>query len=224
MIHLYGIVEPHVACVGLGLGGEPLQPISCGDVVALTSEHAHAVESPPSEDELWEHEGVLEAMLETGAVLPVRFGVRFSDREAVRAALQPRSAELAAMLADLRDKVELSVRLLAPEPAASRDGIDTAAGPGTRYLLAQLGEQRAAERKLDMVRSALTPFAVDERCRLLPRPGTLATAAFLVERHAVESFSRAVRELDDQLEDIVLVCTGPWPAYNFVDAPLGQAA
>ena len=128
------------------------------------------------------------------------------------------------MLTDLRGKVELSVRLLAPEPAASRDGVDTAAGPGTRYLLAQLGEQRAAERKLDVVRSALTPFAVDERCRLLPRPGTLATAAFLVERHAVESFSRAVRELDDQLQDIVLVCTGPWPAYNFVDAPLGQAA
>lgn len=223
MLHLYGIVEPQVACAGVGVGGEQLQRVPCGEVVAVTSEHT-ALEPRPDEEMLWEHEGVLEALLEAGPVLPVRFGVRFADREAVRAALQPRSARLATILADLRGKVELSVRLLAHETVAPPAAVDSSAGPGTRYLLAQLQDQRDAVRKLDAVRSRLAPIAAADHCELLPRPGTLATAAFLVERSAVEAFRRSVRELDEQLEDVVLVCTGPWPAYNFVNEPAGQAA
>jgi hypothetical protein len=224
MLHLYAIIEPHATPIGPGIGGEPLMPVTCGDVVAVTSEHAETLDLAPSEEVLWEHEAVLEALLEAGPVLPVRFGVRFADREAVRAELQPRGARLAAMLADLRGKVELSVRILGLGGIAPPAGPDTVAGPGTRYLLARLGEQRAASRKLEAVRSALAPLAIADRCRLLPQPGTLATAAFLVEQRALEQFSQAVRELDERLEDVVLVCTGPWPAYNFVDEPLAQAA
>ena len=225
MFHLYGIVEPQVACAGVGVGGEQLMPIACGDVVAVASEHSRPLDPTPSEETLWEHEDVLERLLEAGPVLPVRFGVRFANREALRAAVQPRTTELAAALSRLRDKVELSVRLLAREdgcrPLAAE--IDANAGPGARYLLERLEERRDASRKLDTVRSRLAPRAVAERSQLLPRAGTLAATAFLVEQTAVEAFRQDAHGLEQELDGAVLVCTGPWPPYNFVDEPLRDA-
>jgi gas vesicle protein GvpL/GvpF len=220
MLHLYGIVEPGARCSGHGLEGEPLIRVECGDVAAIASEHAEELEPGPVEQTLWEHEGVLEALLETGPVLPVRFGVRFADREALRGEVQSRSAELAKGLARVRGKVEVSVRLLAredaPEPTAEQ--VEEVAGPGARYLLERLGERREAARKLEAVRTRLAPLAIAERSQLLPRPGTPAMAAFLVERSAFERFRREAQQLERDLHDVALVCTGPWPPYNFAGA------
>lgn len=226
MLHLYGFVESLDRCDGAGLDGEPLVPIPCGDVVAVASEHTRPLDPAPVEEALWEHERVLEALLERGSVLPVRFGVRFPGREELRAEVEPRSAQLAAALAQVRGKVELSVRLLAREDGESASVAEGAeeAGPGARYLLGRVEERRDAARKLDTVRSRLGPLAVAERSRLLPGPGTPASAAFLVERPALEPFRQAARELARDLEDVVLVCTGPWPPYNFVDESVAEPA
>jgi hypothetical protein len=222
MLHLYAIVEQLTQCAGVGLDGEELVAIDCGDVVAVASERARPLEAAPEEDALWEHEGVLEALLESGPVLPVRFGVRFADREALRVAVQSNSARLAKALADVRGKVEVSLRLLARDDAPHTvDKLDSVAGPGAKYIFERLGERRDAARKLEAVRTRLSPLAVAERSRLLPRPGTPATAAFLVERHLLERFRREADELERELEDVTLVCTGPWPPYNFVDEPVG---
>jgi hypothetical protein len=223
MLHLYGIVELRDRSIGSGLDGEPLVAIPCGEVVAIASEHAQPLDPTPVEAALWEHESVLEALLESGAVLPVRFGVRFAGREELRAAVEPRSPEFAAALAQVRGRVELSVRLLAVRnrepPPAPED-----AGPGARYLLGRLEERRDAARKLELVRSRLGPLAVAERSQLLPRSGTPASAAFLVERPALERFRREAHELGQDFEDVALVCTGPWPPYNFVDEPVAEPA
>jgi gas vesicle protein GvpL/GvpF len=223
MLHLYGIVESQDQCCGSGLDGEPLVAIPCGDVVAIASERTEPVDSTPAEEALWEHERVVEALLESGSVLPVRFGVRFADREELRAEVEPRSAQFATALAQVRGRVELSVRLLAlgaDNPPSAPEG----AGPGARYLLGRLEERREAARKLDAVRSRLGPLAVAERSQLQPRPGTPASAAFLVDRPALEHFQREACELGRDLEDVALVCTGPWPPYNFVDEPVAESA
>ena len=223
MLHLYGIVESQDRGDGAGLDGEPLVSIPCGDVVAIASEHARPLDSTPVEEALWEHERVLEALLESGSVLPVRFGVRFAGREELRAEVEPRSPQFAAALAQVRGRVELSVRLLALGDREPPPGPEDA-GPGARYLLGRLEERRDAARKLELVRSRLGPLAVAERSQLLPRPGTPASAAFLVERPALEHFQRKAHELAQDFEDVALVCTGPWPPYNFVDEPVAGPA
>ena len=223
MLHLYGIVESPGQCTGTGLEGEPLASIPCGEVAAIVSEHTRTVDSPPAEEALWQHESVLEALLEAGPVLPVRFGVRFADPEELRAKIEPRSAQFATALARVRDRVELSVRLLARGDDEARS-LPEHAGPGARYLLGRVEERRDAARALDTVRNRLAPLAVAERSELLPRPGTPASAAFLVERAALEPFRDAARELQEDLGDVVLVCTGPWPPYNFVDEQVAEPA
>lgn len=226
MLHLYGIVELELACAGVGVDGKPLLRVECGDVAAVASEHAPSFDTTPAEERLWEHEDVLEALLEKGPILPVRFGVHFADREALRAEVQPRSAELAVALARVRGRVELSVRLLTAEDEQrlSADAVDANAGPGTRYLHGRLERRRDASRKLEAVRTRLAPRAVAERSHLLPRAGTLASAAFLVDHAAVDRFRQEAHDLERELEDVVLVCTGPWPPYNFVDEPLRDSA
>ena len=223
MLHLYGIVESPERCSGTGLEGQPLTSIPCGEVAAIVSEHTRTVDSPPAHGALWQHESVLETLLEVGPVLPVRFGVRFADAEELRAKVEPRGAQFAAALARVRGRVELSVRLLAcgDDEAPS---LPEHAGPGARYLLGRVEERRGAARTLDTVRSRLAPLAVAERSEILPRPGTPASAAFLVERAALEPFRNAARELQGDLDDVVLVCTGPWPPYNFVDEPVVEPA
>jgi Gas vesicle synthesis protein GvpL/GvpF len=224
MFHLYGIVEPHAPCSRNGLDGQPLIRVGCGDVAAIASDHAESLDAGPLEGMLWEHEEVLEALLEAGPVLPARFGVRFADREALRVEVQSRSAEFAKALARVRGRVEVSVRLLAREdaPEPTDEHVDRAAGPGARYLLERLGERREAARKLESVRTRLAPLAIAERSRLLPRPGTPASAAFLVERSDLERFRREAQELERELQDVALVCTGPWPPYNFADESLRE--
>jgi len=222
MLHLYGIVDSQARWAGVGLDGAQVSAIACSGVVAIASEHTRPLDSTPVEKALWEHESVLEALLESGPVLPVRFGVRFADSEELRARVQPHSARFARALARVRGRVELSVRLLGLGDREPPSGAEDA-GPGARYLLGRLEERRDAEQKLDAVRGRLSPLAVAERSQLLPRSGTLASAAFLVERHALERFQEEARDLERDLDDVVLVCTGPWPPYNFVDEQVAEA-
>lgn len=226
MLHLYGIVEPDARCSGSGLDGATLVRIECGDVAAVASEHAQPLDPTPVEEALWKHEEVLETLLEAGPVLPVRFGVRFADREALRVGVEPRGVQLADALERVRGRVEVSVRLLArvDAPTSPPADVGPAAGPGARYLLERLGDEREAARKLAAVREKLAPLAVAERTRLLPQPGTPATAAFLVERSDLERFRHEAGELERELDDVALVCTGPWPPYNFAGEPLLETA
>lgn len=226
MVHLYGIVEPHVSCSGEGLHGAPLLRVACGNVAAIVSEHPEPLDADPDEDALWVHEGVLEGLLEAGPVLPVRFGVRFDELQAVRATVQPRSSELATSLGYVRGRVEVGVRLLARDDVRVSDVEETigVAGPGARYLSERLVERREASRRLEAVRMRLAPLAIAERSRLLPRPGSLAAVAFLVERSRLEHFRGEAQALEHELRDVALVCTGPWPPYNFVGDPLREAA
>jgi Gas vesicle synthesis protein GvpL/GvpF len=226
MVHLYGIVEPDVRCSGEGLHGAPLLRVVCGDVAAIVSEHAESLDADPTEDALWVHEGVLEVLLEAGPVLPVRFGVRFADLQAVRATVQPRGSELANVLGYVRGRVEVGVRLLARDEAREPGAEDAVgvAGPGARYLSERLLERREASRRLETVQMRLRPLAIAEQSRLLPRPGSLAAAAFLVERSRLELFREEAQALGHELRDVALVCTGPWPAYNFVGEPLRETA
>jgi Gas vesicle synthesis protein GvpL/GvpF len=219
MLHLYGIVEPHAPYSGKGLDGEPLIRIACGRVDAIASELGEPFDPTPAQEALWEHERVLEALLQSGPVLPVRFGVRFPDHDALSAEVQSRSTELAKALAHVRGRVEVGIRLLALEeaPELPANGVDGAGGPGARYLLGRLGERREAARKLESVRTRLAPLAIAERSSLLPRPGTPATAAFLVEKSDLERFRREAQELARELQDVALLCTGPWPPYNFTE-------
>jgi gas vesicle protein GvpL/GvpF len=221
MLHLYGIVEERPS-VGDALDGAPLASVAVRGLAAVVSEH-DALEDEPTEEALWRHESVLEALMEDGPVLPVRFGVRFDDAESLRAELASRHEALRVALAHVRGRVELGVRLLEHAEEETTAPPDPSAGPGTRYLLERLERRRRAGRRAAPVRNELSRLAVAERARVLPRPHTLLAASYLVEASQVPAFRERTAALQRELPDVALVCTGPWPPYNFVDGDPGES-
>ena len=188
-----------------GLGRAPLSAITEGPLVAVISRH---VEDPdePARDALWTHEQVVEALMAERAVLPIRFGTRPADVEAVRNALFSRRDVLLAELDKVRGRVELGVRVMQLDAALHE------AASGEEYVLTRLAGSRTA----DALHEPLAALAVEARRWPERAPDELLRAAYLVDELRVGRFREAVEELQGDHHEALLLCTGPWPVYSFV--------
>jgi hypothetical protein len=207
MIWVYAVCEqPEVPLAAIsGLDGVPLEAIVEGPLLAVASRHERAP-ADPALGALWGHERVVEALMAERAVLPLRFGTRFPDAAGLRTALAERRQALLDALDRVRGRVELAVRAMQPAAAAP------AAISGREYLNAKL----AGERSVAALHEPLAALAVATRRSPKPAPGELLRAAYLVEQPAVCRFRAAVERLQRGHPEAALLCTGPWPAYSFV--------
>lgn len=217
MLYVYGLIENRAVPAAPGMCGVPTTVLECGELAAVVSEHEE-LDLAPTESSLWEHESVLEALMEEGPVLPVRFGVTFANPEAVRRELRSRHDALVGALERVRGRVEVGVRVLEQPstfPFRGRGG-STTGGPGERYLRERLERRRCANRLAARVRRELLPLAVEERSGRALAPGTLFASSYLVDASQVEAF-RARAEGLQRRSGGAVVCTGPWPPYNFAE-------
>ena len=163
-----------------------------GELAAIVG--AEPLPSDPDERTLWHHEAVVEAAMERGPVLPMRYGSVVDD---VTGFLAARHEEFAAGLLRVRGAVELSVRI-----AAGDLGVPAS---GTEYLMRRATATALAEQ-------VYAPLA--ELSRASARRSQ--AFAFLVDTREVPAFHERVGTLEDRL-GAQLVCTGPWPPYSFVE-------
>jgi Gas vesicle synthesis protein GvpL/GvpF len=192
-----------------GLGGAALRVTESEGLAVVYSRH-RSLRPRPAPAQLWAHERTVEALMSRGAVLPMRFGTVLADEADLAKALSERRDELAAGLDRVGRRVELGVRVFADRPERPD------AGTGRAYLLARVEEHRAAARAARAVHAPLAELAFDSRTRLRVAPGTVFAAAYLVERADVPAF-RAEVERAATAAGLRAVCTGPWPAYSFVE-------
>jgi hypothetical protein len=177
------------------------------------------------------HESVVEyfAAATGAAVVPMKLFTMFSSRERAVADLQGRRGELLPVLDRIRGCQEWGVRVsLRAQP--NPRGTAARAASGTAFLAAKRrARDDARARVLEASQSAESAFqslaglARESRRRTAPQGATtppLIDAAFLVASTARTRFraaaSRWGRACRDAGADLVL--TGPWPAYNFVQA------
>jgi len=78
-------------------------------------------------------------------------------------------------------------------------------------------ELRQSARRVASVLEPLTSLSRGSRRSLVPQPDLPVLDAYLVDRGRVQEFVAMVEQLDDWLEDVELVCTGPWPPYSFAE-------
>jgi hypothetical protein len=239
-MYLYAIIDQPEAPVPAepGLEGTFLFTLTYQDIAAVASCLTRA-EVPPTEDNLWRHEAVVEALMADRAVLPVRFGTLLADDAAVQAMLTAHYADFVASLERVRGRVELSLRVLweadqPPTPPSSPEFPrvpqrhsgelrGTQGNSGRAYLLARLEEERQrrawrqrAEALAGELHTPLAHLAVESTRQVLLTPRLLLTAAYLVERDQVAAFQQEVEALSAAYPALRFLCTGPWPAYNFV--------
>jgi gas vesicle protein GvpL/GvpF len=96
------------------------------------------------------------------------------------------------------------------QPAPARA---PAATGGGQYLRAKLSTART----VTALHETLAALAVAARRWPERAPSELLRASYLVERPAVPEFRGAVERLQREHPEAALLCTGPWPAYSFVD-------
>jgi hypothetical protein len=230
-VHVYGVV-PSSARLELSENGVRLvahrgvaalvSDVDPGDLRAIRVLRAH-----------WR---VLEEAGSTTTVLPVRFGTVLSDdRAVVDEFLEPSHDELAATLADLAGKVQLTVKGFYEEEALMasivqrslaiarlREQVRAMPEAAAYYKRIELGQrvaaevERAREQDAQDVLDRLQPLALDARLEPASTADGAFNAAFLVEEARVDEFSEAVSGLGRELAGrIRLRYVGPVAPYSF---------
>jgi hypothetical protein len=179
----------------------PLRAVKCDGLTALC---APVEQRELTAEVLWEHEEVVESLMEERDLLPMRFGTVVEDDEAAVRALEERLEELRNSLDRVRGAVELAVRA---EAVAPEDHVPLAT-TGAEYI-------RAKAHRAEAARLLHEPLAFLARESVVHSGPELLRAAYLVDREAVESFVGLVRRLQATHEGLRVLCTGPWPPYSF---------
>jgi hypothetical protein len=216
VIYVYAVCDRETADpvpARRGLGGAALRVAVADGLAALYSRH-RTLQPRPSPQAMWTQERTVRALMDRGAVLPMRFGTQLADEAALVETLTARRDELAAGLDRVRGCVELGLRVVADRLAAPPQ----AAESGRDYLLERVEEHRRAEQAARDVHAPLARLACESRVRRRTAAPTLFAAAYLVERDAAPAFRAEVERAAAGLSGVRTVCTGPWPPYGFVDA------
>jgi hypothetical protein len=212
VIHVYAITDAEGSAPDLlGIDDRPLELRTAGAAAALMSRHD--VTPEPTAEALLRHAAVVEAWHAHRAVLPARFGAGVPDEPAVDALLAENG--LTARLDRVRNRVEVDVRLVVAEAGASGAPAGGGSGSGREHLRA-LATQAAA---VEAARARLEEQAVAVADRPPGSSRVLRHAALLLDRTALDAFGRVVADVAAELAPAhTVLCTGPWPPYNFVAA------
>lgn len=223
MLYLYAVTESPTPPDLPGLRGAPLRAVGEAGLFAIVSEHEE-LRVQPTEDDLWVHDSVVEALMDGASVLPVRLGSLVADDAAVLTFLLERRREFELAFERVRGAVELGVRAaIAPEGVAEPEPEDAvaAAGPGTGYMQARLRRERRGTEAASRIHEPLASLARASTFRVSARERPVLNAAYLVDRDRIEDFTTRVEELNRQSEAMI-VCTGPWPPYSFSSEEMGR--
>lgn len=215
MIYLYAVTDRPGAPLPArcGLADAVLCEAARGDLAGVFSRHEQ-LQAEPEPEVLWAHEEVVEALMRDRAVLPMRFGTCLPGEAALVALLEDRGTEFTRMLARVRGRVELSVRIAGGDaPPQERPST------GSEYMQQRLGARRQAERIARAVHAPLARMAERSTSKLEPRGAGLMTGSYLLRDEGVPGFTEKVRQLQRAHPDYALTCTGPWPPYSFVGEP-----
>ena len=217
MLYLYAITDSRRLPVIPGLQGAPLWVAGEDGLFAVWSEHDEP-RLEADETALWEHERVVEALLEEGAVLPMRFGSWLRDREGVLELLAERRDDFELGLERVRGAVEIGVRAVVRGLSSERPlALAGADRPGTAYMLARLNEEKKSAAIAAYIHEPLVALSRASSPRKTSLTGSVNTA-YLVDRRDVDPFRATVEKLDETIEDATVICTGPWPPYSFTPA------
>jgi hypothetical protein len=237
MIYLYAITDrttdrlPAVS----GIAGSPLLQIVHQETAAITSILTGS-DLGPEATRVWQHEQVIEAMMEDRAVLPLRFGTLLADEAAVRDTLAARYDEFVNNLRFVAGRVEVGLRVLcysANSATLGEDGeaadqqspandadIATALSSGSllttsggrAYMMARLAAERALQRQQQRVNAlADSIHAPLARLAVAYTSRTLATQRLiLAAAYLVE------REQIDQFRQAIAELSAAHPSLRFL--------
>lgn len=250
--YLYAItrgVPPDDLAGGLGLGGERLEVVDHGGLTAVVSAvdleeygeeglRRNLERLDWLEDVARAHDSVVQRVAALGPTAPLRLATICLDDDGVRSRLDEWHDALEHALDRVQDRLEWSVKVIAParpDPVAATAPTMGKGGGGAEYLRRKKAsaETRYADEELAMevaddVHGQLSASTAANRRlpaqdpRLTGHQGTmLLNAAYLVEVEEGPSFEARVHSLAEAHPEVGLDCRGPWPPYSFATLDQG---
>lgn len=252
MIYLYGIMSPdgtaHSTSALAGMAGVTGQVAlaSCGDRVLIFSPHDGG-EILPRRKLLLSHARVLEAAMEAGTVLPMRFGMTCQSVDEFCRLVETAHKEIKTGIDRLSGCAEVGVRVFVEETEALeaavsavpalKDKRDRLARAGNEAHFAKvefgrfLGDTLAARRKKaqSVLLETLRPLCVDHVLKAPETDFEALRAEFLVRNGQMSEFSKTLSDVTADLEfagtgEATARLVGPGPAFHFVDLALDTVA
>lgn len=244
VVHAYGIVYPGTPVPEAdGIGDAAVELVTIGPIAALVSrlsdaEYGADVWRAHAEDPRWlggvaeAHHRVLQAVVGTADVLPLRLPSIHPDLAALKASLAERTDVLSAAMGRIRGHIELGAKAFVVS-GPREDGAPTGKVSGREYLArrkaqADLRESARSRRQARLVDAHHTMAAAAADSTTSPpqdpalsgraEPMVL-NAAYLVARDRLDDLVAVAERVGEDLhgDGIALEVTGPWPPYNFVE-------
>jgi len=249
-IYVYCITEGEPICASAGL--HPFRAVHSvvhEDILAVVSrvsleEFGPDALSSQLADACWlerearGHEAVIEKVMQTRAVLPLKLCTVYRTARRVSALLRSRRDQFHRALAMLRGKEEWEVKLFAAPAPSEADAAESEpqdALPGKEYLVRKATARlRASAAICQTHRYAQRCFEEVATCvediRLRPidaesslgQAGLIWDAVCLLANLCVPSFCQRLEALGNELggKGLALRASGPWPPYHFTQ--IGQ--
>jgi hypothetical protein len=237
--YVYGITRsgPPGILPAAGVGGHPVTRVERGPLAALVSE---APDGPVKANRrnLMAHTEVLQHVVASGCVLPMRFGVVMPDEKTVAEELLAAHEDALSEQLDAFDGlVELDIKVTCPEDvllrgvlserpdlAEMRERIRALPDDASYFDRVALGEQVAAAVEdarralLKRVTGRLEPLALSTAVSEPAHEQMLVNVAFLVERDRIAAFDAEADALARDLgPGMRCKYVGPLPPFHFVD-------
>lgn len=201
-LYTYGVVEQEgIELEVQGVAGAEL--VYTVDYRALSAVVSDIDTTDPerTDEDVQAHNTVLQRVLEGGSrtVVPMSFGMAFSDERTLRGVLRGARGALRSTLEDIDGTIELGVKIIAPgDDTVAREAIHTS------------------------VTDRLSQVSIDETENDPFSERLIVNKSYLVERDSRESFDAAIDDIEAEHGGALTVqYTGPWAPYNFVDIHIG---
>lgn len=225
---VYALTADRAARIAVrGLSREPLRVIREGSVAAIVGTLPRAPRV--TRDSLRGYDAVMRALAARFAtLLPARFGTTFDDPVELVFVLRSRQASLRRALAQVRNRVQMTVRMVeasgageageAPGPGSKTPPPLLPAPPAFRGTVYLAGRAAAAAREREVagfepIRAAVRRWIRDER---VEKRAGVASIYHLVPRASADAY-RAALERAAVASARRVVVTGPWPPYAFAE-------
>jgi hypothetical protein len=242
-VHIYGIIESegpkNFGPIGLGHRGNQVYTVRHRDLSAVVSQAPMIpFEALPKEvllGHLTTHQFVIEQVMKSFTILPMKFGTMVHSEKEVGDILEAGYSQLKAALREKRCKIEFEVMALwrhldsilqeigqeleirkfkekaAQQPADQLRENQIALGKMVKGLLDIRRERTAAE-----ILKVLMNQSKDLRFHNLMDDTMILNVALLVDRDRERELDRKIRELNERYqEQINFRCIGPLPPYSF---------
>jgi hypothetical protein len=222
-LYVYCLAEAVEACAETGVLNAPVRLLRIEDFVILVSDLDVDAVSVTRENVL-AHAAVVRSVMTHTTPMPFRFGTLVTEDQ-LRSYVSTRKPALETKLAQVRDCVEMSVKIIwKAEPDKQRVAKQET---GTAFLAEKrreiLGnELRAAQAKeiSNWLHQSVSSLTRDEQVALRPSEKLVIAASHLVERGRLKQYQESVAEARKTRPELHFLTSGPWPPYSFVNIEL----